>query len=224
MSASFISAAEAVSHVTDGSTVALSGFGLAGQPLHLIDALCDSGASNLTIIANNAGNGETGLARLLGNKQVAKILCSFPRQQDSQIFDELYRSGKIELELVPQGTLAERIRAQGAGIGAFYTPTGVGTQIATGKEVRTINGVDQVLEFATQIDVALVHGHIADQQGNVIYRKTARNFGPIMASAARYSVVEVSRVVPIGELDPENIVTPSIFVNAIVEYAVKHAN
>jgi 3-oxoadipate CoA-transferase alpha subunit len=164
------------------------------------------------------------LARLLGNKQIAKILCSFPRQQDSQIFDELYRSGKIELELVPQGTLAERIRAQGAGIGAFYTPTGVGTQLAIGKEVRTINGVDQVLEFATQIDVALVHGHIADQQGNVIYRKTARNFGPIMASAARYSVVEVSRVVPIGELDPENIVTPSIFVNAIVECAVKHAN
>ena len=188
MSASFISAAEAISQVTDGSTVALSGFGLAGQPLHLIDALCDSGVSNLTIIANNAGNGETGLARLLSNKQVAKILCSFPRQQDSQIFDELYRLGKIELELVPQGTLAERIRAQGAGIGAFYTPTGVGTQLALGKEVRTINGVDQVLEFATEVDVALVHGHIADQQGNVVYRKTARNFGPIMASAARYSV------------------------------------
>ena len=224
MSASFISATEAISHVTDGSTVALSGFGLAGQPLHLIDALCDSGASSLTIIANNAGNGETGLARLLGNKQVAKILCSFPRQQDSQIFDELYRSGKIELELVPQGTLAERIRAHGAGIGAFYTPTGVGTQLAIGKEVRAINGVDQVLEFATQIDVALVHGHIADQQGNVIYRKTARNFGPIMASAARYSVVEVSRVVPIGELDPESIVTPSIFVNAIVDCEVKYAN
>jgi 3-oxoadipate CoA-transferase alpha subunit len=224
VSASFISAAEAIRNVTDGSTVALSGFGLAGQPLHLIDALCDSGASNLTIIANNAGNGETGLARLLGNKQVTKILCSFPRQQDSQIFDELYRAGKIELELVPQGTLAERIRAQGAGIGAFYTPTGVGTQLAIGKEVRTINGVDHVLEFATQIDVALVHGHIADQQGNVVYRKTARNFGPIMASAARYSVVEVSRVVPVGELDPECIVTPSIFVNAVVECEVKHGN
>ncbi len=222
MAASFISAAEAISQVTDGSTVALSGFGLAGQPLHLIDALCDSGVSNLTIIANNAGNGETGLARLLGNKQVAKILCSFPRQQDSQIFDELYRSGKIELELVPQGTLAERIRAQGAGIGAFYTPTGVGTQLAIGKEVRTINGVDQVLEFATEVDVALVHGHIADQQGNVVYRKTARNFGPIMASAARYSVIEVSRVVPTGDLDPESIVTPSIFVNAVVECGVNH--
>jgi 3-oxoadipate CoA-transferase alpha subunit len=215
--AKFITAVEAVSQISDGDTVALSGFGLAGQPVHLINALCDHGAKDLVIIANNAGNAENGLARLLRNGQVRKITCSFPRQKDSHIFDELYRAGKIELDLVPQGTLAERIRAQGAGIAGFYTPTAVGTQLAQGKEVRVINGKEYILEFATDIDVSLVHAQTSDAQGNLIYRKTARNFGPIMAAAARYTAVEVANVVPVGELDPENIVTPSIYVDAVVE-------
>jgi 3-oxoadipate CoA-transferase alpha subunit len=215
--AKFITAIEAVSQISDGDTVALSGFGLAGQPVHLINALCDHGAKDLVIIANNAGNAENGLARLLRNRQVRKITCSFPRQKDSQIFDELYRTGKIELDLVPQGTLAERIRAQGAGIAGFYTPTAVGTQLAQGKEVRVINGKEYILEFATDIDVSLVHAETSDAQGNLVYRKTARNFGPIMAAAARYTAVEVANVVPVGELDPENIVTPSIYVDAVVE-------
>lgn len=217
MVAKFITAVEAVSQISDGDTVALSGFGLAGQPVHLINALCDHGAKDLVIIANNAGNAENGLARLLRNGQVRKITCSFPRQKDSQIFDELYRTGKIELDLVPQGTLAERIRAQGAGIAGFYTPTAVGTQLAQGKEVRVINGKEFLLEFATDIDVSLVHAQTSDAQGNLVYRKTARNFGPIMAAAARYTAVEVANVVPVGELDPENIVTPSIYVDAVVE-------
>ena len=217
MVAKFITAVEAVSQISDGDTVALSGFGLAGQPVHLINALCDHGAKDLVIIANNAGNAENGLARLLRNRQVRKITCSFPRQKDSQIFDELYRTGKIELDLVPQGTLAERIRAQGAGIAGFYTPTAVGTQLAQGKEVRVINGKEFLLEFATDIDVSLVHAQTSDAQGNLVYRKTARNFGPIMAAAARYTAVEVANVVPVGELDPENIVTPSIYVDAVVE-------
>jgi 3-oxoadipate CoA-transferase alpha subunit len=215
--AKFITAVEAVSQISDGDTVALSGFGLAGQPVHLINALCDHGVKDLVIIANNAGNAENGLARLLRNRQVRKITCSFPRQKDSQIFDELYRTGKIELDLVPQGTLAERIRAQGAGIAGFYTPTAVGTQLAQGKEVRVINGKEYLLEFATDIDVSLVHAETSDAQGNLVYRKTARNFGPIMAAAARYTAVEVANVVPVGELDPENIVTPSIYVDAVVE-------
>jgi 3-oxoadipate CoA-transferase alpha subunit len=215
--AKFITAIEAVSQISDGDTVALSGFGLAGQPVHLINALCDHGVKDLVIIANNAGNAENGLARLLRNGQVRKITCSFPRQKDSQIFDELYRTGKIELDLVPQGTLAERIRAQGAGIAGFYTPTAVGTQLAEGKEVRVINGKEYILEFATDIDVSLVHAETADAQGNLVYRKTARNFGPIMAAAARYTAVEVANVVPVGELDPEYIVTPSIYVDAVVE-------
>jgi 3-oxoadipate CoA-transferase alpha subunit len=215
--AKFITAIEAVSQISDGDTVALSGFGLAGQPVHLINALCDHGAKDLVIIANNAGNAENGLARLLRNGQVRKITCSFPRQKDSHIFDELYRTGKIELDLVPQGTLAERIRAQGAGIAGFYTPTAVGTQLAKGKEVRVINGKEYLLEFATDIDVSLVHAETSDAQGNLVYRKTARNFGPIMAAAARCTAVEVANVVPVGELDPENIVTPSIYVDAVVE-------
>ena len=217
MVAKFITAIEAVSQISDGDTVALSGFGLAGQPVHLINALCDHGVKDLVIIANNAGNAENGLARLLRNGQVRKITCSFPRQKDSQIFDELYRTGKIELDLVPQGTLAERIRAQGAGIAGFYTPTAVGTQLAQGKEVRVINGKEYLLEFATDIDVSLVHAQTSDAQGNLVYRKTARNFGPIMAAAARYTAVEVANVVPVGELDPEYIVTPSIYVDAVVK-------
>ena len=215
--AKFITAFEAISQISDGDTVALSGFGLAGQPVHLINALCDHGAKDLVIIANNAGNAENGLARLLRNRQVRKITCSFPRQKDSQVFDELYRAGKIELDLVPQGTLAERIRAQGAGIAGFYTPTAVGTELAEGKEVRVINGREYILEFATDIDVSLVHAETSDTQGNLVYRKTARNFGPVMAAAARYTAVEENKVVPIGDLDPEHIVTPSIYVDAVVE-------
>ncbi len=195
MVAKFITAFEAISQISDGDTVALSGFGLAGQPVHLINALCDHGAKDLVIIANNAGNAENGLARLLRNRQVRKITCSFPRQKDSQVFDELYRAGKIELDLVPQGTLAERIRAQGAGIAGFYTPTAVGTELAEGKEVRVINGREYILEFATDIDVSLVHAETSDTQGNLVYRKTARNFGPVMAAAARYTAVEVNKVV-----------------------------
>ncbi len=217
MVAKFLSAQDAVSKIQNGHTVALSGFGLAGQPMHLINALREHGARDLTIIANNAGNGDNGLAKLLASGAVRKIVCSFPRQIDSQVFDELYRTGKIELELVPQGTLAEQIRAQGAGIGGFYTPTGLGTQLAEGKEVRTISGKDYVFELPTNIDVALVHGQFADQQGNVVYRKTARNFGPIMAAAARHTIVEVQQVVLVGALDPENIVTPSIYVDTVVE-------
>ena len=217
MVAKFLSAQDAVSKIQDGHTVALSGFGLAGQPMHLINALREHCAKDLTIIANNAGNGDNGLAKLLASGAVRKIVCSFPRQIDSYVFDELYRTGKIELELVPQGTLAEQIRAQGAGIGGFYTPTGLGTQLAEGKEVRTINGKDYAFELPTNIDVALVHGQVADQQGNVVYRKTARNFGPIMAAAARHTIVEVQQVVPVGALDPENIVTPSIYVDTVVE-------
>ncbi len=217
MVAKFLSAQDAVSKIQDGHTVALSGFGLAGQPMHLINALREYGAKDLTIIANNAGNGDNGFAKLLASGAVRKIVCSFPRQIDSYVFDELYRTGKIELELVPQGTLAEQIRAQGAGIGGFYTPTGLGTQLAEGKEVRTINGKDYVFEYPTNIDVALVHGQVADQQGNVVYRKTARNFGPIMAAAARHTIVEVQQVVLVGALDPENIVTPSIYVDTVVE-------
>ena len=216
MVAKLLTAKEAVGVIKDGDTVALSGFGLAGQPLALINELINHGAKNLTIIANNAGNGDSGLAKLLATKAVRKIVCSFPRQKDSFIFDELYRNGEIELELVAQGTLAEQIRAQGAGIGGFYTRTAVGTQLAAGKELKVINGQEYVLEFPANIDVALVHGHIADTQGNVNYWKTARNFGPIMAAAARHSIVEVSRIVEIGSLDPESIVTPSIYVNSLV--------
>lgn len=216
MATEFLSAEIAIARIKDGDTVAASGFGLAGQPLTLFDALVESGAKDLTIVANNAGNGDNGLARLVGMRRVRKVVCSFPRQSDSHQFDEVYRAGDIELELVPQGTLAERIRAQGAGIGAFYTPTGVGTPLCEGKETREINGKMYVLEYPTNIDVALVHAQTADAQGNVVYRKTARNFGPIMAMAARYTIIEVNDVVTTGQLDPESIVTPSIFVDAVV--------
>lgn len=219
MVAQFLTSRQAVTSIQDGHTVALSGFGLAGQPMHLLEALGKMGLKDLTIIANNAGNGENGLAKLLASGSVKKIICSFPRQADSYIFDELYRSGKILLELVPQGTLAEQIRCQGAGIGGFYTPSGVGTDLAKGKEVRTLNGKDFVFEYPTNIDVALVHAQFADQQGNIVYRKTARNFGPIMAAAAHHTIVEVQKVLPVGSLDPENIVTPSIYVDAVVELA-----
>lgn len=217
------SAAEALSDVADGSTVMIGGFGTAGQPVELIDALRESGARNLTVVNNNAGNGDQGLAALLASGQVGKIICSFPRQKDSYIFDDLYRSGKIELEVVPQGNLAERIRASGAGIGAFYSPTGVGTLLAEGKEIRTINGRDYALEFPISADVALIKAHTADGRGNLVYRKTARNFGPIMATAASMTVAQVTRVVDTGELDPECVVTPEIYVNRVVHIPVGKA-
>lgn len=210
------SAAGVVADIEDGSTILVSGFGMAGMPVALIDALIDQGASDLTVVSNNAGNGDTGLAALLAKGRVRKMICSFPRQADSWVFDGLYRSGRIELELVPQGTLAERMRAAGAGIGAFYCPTGAGTPLAEGKEAREIDGRVQVLEYALHGDIALVGAHIADRMGNVVYRKTARNFGPVMATAARTTLVQVNRVVETGELDPEAVVTPSIFVDRVV--------
>jgi len=209
-------AASAVADIPDGATVMIGGFGRAGQPVELIDALIAHGARDLTIINNNAGNGDTGLAALLATGGVRKIVCSFPRQSDSWVFDGLYREGRIELELVPQGNLAERIRAAGAGIGAFFCPTGVGTPLAEGKETRTIDGREYVLEFPLRADYALISGHRADRWGNVVYRKTARNFGPVMASAATSTIVQVDRLVPLGTLDPESVVTPGIFVDRVV--------
>jgi 3-oxoadipate CoA-transferase alpha subunit len=210
------SADEAVADVTDGSTVLVGGFGLAGMPFHLIDALIRQGARDLTIVSNNAGNGEVGLAALLKAGRVGKVICSFPRQSDSYVFDELYRAGQIELEVVPQGNLAERLRAAGAGIGAFFCPTAVGTPLAEGKEARTIDGRDYILEYPIKGDVALISAHRSDRMGNLVYRKTARNFGPVMATAARSTIVQVSEVVPTGSLDPEAVVTPGIFVDRVV--------
>ena len=210
-------AAEAVSGIPDGATILVGGFGMAGMPTILIDALIEQGAGDLTIVSNNAGNGDTGLAALLAAGRVRKVICSFPRQSDSYVFDGLYRSGKIALEVVPQGNLAERMRAAGAGIGAFYCPTGVGTLLAEGKEVRNIDGRDYVLEYPIRGDVALIGAHTADRAGNLVYRKTARNFGPVMATAAALTIAQVSRVVDPGELDPETVVTPGIFVDRIVE-------
>ena len=210
------STAAALEGVRDGSTVMIGGFGGAGQPNELIDALIEQGARDLTIVNNNAGNGETGLAALLKTGRVRKIICSFPRQVDSQIFDGLYRSGKLELELVPQGNLAERIRAAGAGIAGFFTPTGYGTDLAKGKETREIDGRMYVLEAPIHADLALIKAERGDRWGNLVYRKTARNFGPIMAMAAQVTVASVHDVVALGELDPEAIVTPGIFVQRVV--------
>lgn len=211
-----VPAAEALAGVADGSTVLIGGFGAVGVPYTLIDALLASGARELTVVGNNAGNGTTGVAALLAAGMVRKVVCSFPRQSDSFVFDELFRAGRVELELVPQGNLAERIRAAGAGIGGFYTPTGVGTRLAEGKETRTIDGREYLLEFPIRADVALVRAFRADQLGNVVYRKTARNFGPIMAAAAARTVVEVDEIVSAGALDPECVVTPSIYVDHLV--------
>jgi len=194
----------------------IGGFGRAGQPSRLIDALISQGARDLTVINNNAGNGETGLAALLKARRVRKIICSFPRQADSWVFEGLYRAGAIELEVSPQGNLAERIRAAGAGIGAFFTPTGYGTLLTEGKETRVIAGRPQVLEHALPADFALIKAHRGDRLGNLVYRKAARNFGPIMATAAACTIVEVDEIVQIGELDPEAIVTPGIFVHRVV--------
>lgn len=208
--------AEAVAGIPDGATVMIGGFGAAGQPVELIDALIASGAGDLTVVNNNAGNGDVGLAALIREGRVRRIVCSFPRQSDSWHFDARFRAGEIELELVPQGNLAERIRAAGAGIGGFYTPTGYGTPLAEGKEVRQIRGRHYVLEYPLHADYALVRAHIADEFGNLVYRKTARNFGPIMAAAARTTVVQVAEVVPVGGLDPEHVVTPCIYVDRVV--------
>lgn len=212
----FESLEAAVADVHDGATVMIGGFGNAGMPSALIDALIAQGARELTIVNNNAGNGDTGLAALLKAKRVRKIICSFPRQTDSHVFDALYRAGEIELELTPQGNLAERIRAAGAGIGGFFTPTGYGTLLAEGKETRLINGRHYVLESPIHADFALIKAHRADRWGNLVYRKTARNFGPIMAMAAKCAIAQVSEVVALGELDPEAIVTPGIFVQRVV--------
>jgi len=208
---------EAVAGIVDGSTVLIGGFGTAGQPVELIDALIRSGVKDLTVVNNNAGNGRVGLAALLANGQVRKIICSFPRQADSYVFDELYRAGKVELELVPQGNLAERIRAAGAGIGAFFCPTGVGTPLAEGKERRSIDGRDYVLEYPIKGDVALIKARRADTLGNLVYRKTARNFGPVMAMAAKITVVQVDEIVEPGGIDPEVVITPGIFVDRLVQ-------
>ena len=208
--------AEAVSGIADGSTVLIGGFGMAGMPVDLIEALITAGATDLTVVSNNAGNGDSGLAALLAAGRVRKVVCSFPRQSDSWVFDGLYRSGVIELEVVPQGTLAERMRAAGAGIGAFYCPTGVGTSLADGKETRDINGRTYVLEYPLPGDVALIGAHQADRMGNLVYRKTARNFGPVMATAATTTVAQVNAVVDTGALDPEAVVTPGIYVDKVV--------
>jgi 3-oxoadipate CoA-transferase alpha subunit len=206
----------AVAGISDGATVLIGGFGLAGQPLELIDALRRSGVQGLTVVSNNAGSGGSGLAALLSAGQVRKIICSFPRQADSYVFDELYRTGKIELELVPQGNLAERMRAAGAGIGGFFCPTGVGTLLSEGKEQRTIGGRQYVLEYPIHGDVALIKAYRADTMGNLVYRKTARNFGPVMAMAAAMTIAQVEQVVAAGQLDPEAVVTPGIFVDRVV--------
>jgi 3-oxoadipate CoA-transferase, alpha subunit len=213
----YATAADAVTGIDDGATILVGGFGMAGMPTTLIDALIDQGATDLTIVSNNAGNGETGLAALLAAGRVSRIICSFPRQSDSYVFDALYRAGKIDLEVVPQGNLAERMRAAGAGIGAFFCPTGFGTELAGDRETRTIDGRSHVLEYPIRGDVALIGAHRSDRMGNLVYRKTARNFGPVMATAADLTIVEVSGVVETGEIDPEVVVTPSIYVDRVLD-------
>lgn len=217
MTKQFPTVAQALEGIADGDTIMVGGFGFAGQPQELIDGLADLDVRDLTVISNNAGNGDTGLAALLARRQVRKIICSFPRQHDSHVFDGLYRANQIELELVPQGNLVARIEAAASGLGAIYTPVGYGTELAEGKEVREIDGRHYVLEYPLYAAIALIKAFQADQVGNLIYRKTARNFGPIMAAAARTSVAQVDRIVRTGELDPEVIVTPGIFVQRIVQ-------
>lgn len=213
----FKSADEAVADIFDGATVMISGFGEAGSPIELIHALIDRGTKNLTVVSNNTGSGHVGLAALIENKQVRKMICSFPRTANSTVFPELYRKGEIELELVPQGTLAERIRAGGAGIPAFYTPTSVDTPLAEGKETRMFNGQTYVMEYSIRADFSLVKCKAADKYGNLIYNKTARNFGPIMCTAAKTTIVQAKSVVELGAINSENVITPGIFVNRVVE-------
>jgi 3-oxoadipate CoA-transferase, alpha subunit len=208
---------QAIGHVPDGATIMIGGFGLAGQPVALIDGLMAQGARDLTIIHNNAGNGEVGLAALLKARRVRKIICTYPRQADSHVFDALYRSGDIALELVPQGNLSERMRAAGAGIGGFFTPTGFGTQLAEGKETRELDGKMQVFERPLRADFAFIKADVTDRWGNLIYRKTARNFAPVMATAATTTIVQVRSIAPLGEIDPEAVVTPGIYVQRVVQ-------
>jgi 3-oxoadipate CoA-transferase alpha subunit len=210
------SVTEALQDIADGSTILISGFGGAGLPIFLLDALLEQGAKELTLVSNNAGNQGVGIAKLIAAGRVKKMVCSFPRQPESGAFDELYRAGKIELELVPQGTLAERIRAGGAGIGGFYTPTGFGTELAEGKDTRVIDGINYIFEKAIKADYALIKADKGDRWGNLTYRGTGRNFGPIMATAARCSIAQVKEIVELGSLDPEVIVTPGIFVKRVV--------
>jgi len=213
----------ALADVRDGATVLVSGFGGAGVPEELVDALIAQGARDLTIVNNNAGNGEVGIAALFKAGRIRKLICSYPRQVDSHHFQTAYRAGKVELEIVPQGTLSERLRAAGAGIGAFYTPTGFGTDLAEGKETRVIDGKGHVLEYPLQGDFALVKAERGDRWGNLVYRKSARNYGPTMASAAKVTIAQVYEVVPLGGLDPEVIVTPGIFVTHVVKVPRKQA-
>ena len=208
--------ADALADIRDGSTVLLGGFGAVGQPSQLIDGLIEQGAKDLTVVANNAGNGRVGLARLMELGRVRRIVCSFPRSAGSVVFEDLYRAGRIELEIVPQGTLAERMRAAGAGIGAFYTPTAYGTQLARGKETREIGGRQQVLEYALPGDVALVEAWQADRWGNLTYRESGRNFNAVMATAAKLTIVQTQHVAELGTLDPEAIATPGIYVDRVV--------
>jgi 3-oxoadipate CoA-transferase alpha subunit len=207
---------EAVADIADGASIMVSGFGGAGLPTALLDALAEQGTKNLTIISNNAGSGGVGIAKLVMAGQVRKVICSFPRQPGSTAFDDLYRAGKMQLELVPQGTLAERIRAAGAGIGGFFTPTGAGTELAAGKESRVINGIPHVLEYPIHADYALIKGKLGDRWGNLSYHLSGRNFGPLMATAARCTIAQVRQVVELGTIDPEVIVTPGIYVNRVV--------
>lgn len=208
---------EAVANIHDGATILIGGFGEAGSPIELIHALIDHGAKNLTVVSNNTGNGHIGLAALIENRQVKKMVCSFPRTANSIVFPELFRKGEIELELVPQGTLAERIRAGGAGIPAFYTPTSVNTPLAENKEVRVFDGQAYVMEYGIKADFALVKCRVSDRYGNLLFYKTARNFGPVMCTAAKTTIVQASKIVELGEIDPEIVVTPGIFVKTVVE-------
>lgn len=210
---------EAVADILDGATIMISGFGEAGSPIELIHALIDQGAKNLTVVSNNTGSGNVGLAALIENKQVRKMICSFPRTANSTVFPDLYRKGEIDLELVPQGTLAERIRAGGAGIPAFFTPTSLNTPLAKGKDMRVFNDKTCVLEYAIKADFSLVKCYAADRYGNLIYNKTARNFGPIMCSAATTTIVQAKKILELGQIDPECVVTPGIFVKRVVGVA-----
>lgn len=213
----YLSVASAITDIPDGATVMIGGFGASGSPIELIHALIDQGAKDLTVINNNTGNGEVGLAALIGNNQVRKMICSFPRSSQSRVFPELYKAGKIELELVPQGTLAERIRAAGAGIPAFFTPTTVGTVLAEDKETRQFDGRTFVMEPWLRADFALIKCETADRLGNLTFNKTARNFNPLMCMAATTTIVQAGKLVARGDIDPEHVVTPGIFVNRIVE-------
>ncbi len=213
----FASPAEAVEDIFDGAVVMISGFGEAGSPIELIHALIDQGAKDLTVISNNTGSGHVGLAALIAHRRVKKMICSFPRTANSKVFPELYKNGEIELELVPQGTLAERIRSGGAGIPAFYTPTSVGTPLAEGKETREFKGRSYVMQHALEADFSLVKCKAADRYGNLVYNKTARNFGPIMCTAAKTTIVQAKQILELGDIDPETVVTPGIFVNIVVK-------